>query len=129
MNDAWSFHFLWIDVVIQVACVVSWTSMFTCQMIVVADLFICSHEWFGADGAVGGVDVFPPLFLGQSFHRDFGQVLSPYSCCSEDLVQKLFSSVIPDIHLGCFKVSPITAFHVVAASTWYVLLVLGDEGF
>ena len=40
MNDAWNFHFLWIDAVIQVACIVSWTSIFTCQMIVVTDVFI-----------------------------------------------------------------------------------------
>ena len=40
VNDAWNFHFLWISVVIQVACIVSWTFIFTCQMIVVADFFI-----------------------------------------------------------------------------------------
>ena len=28
-------------------------------------------EWFGTDGAVGGVVVFSPLLLDQLFHRDF----------------------------------------------------------
>ena len=29
-----TFHILWINAVIQVTCIVSWTSLFTCQMIV-----------------------------------------------------------------------------------------------
>ena len=74
--------------------------------------------------------VFPPLFLGQPFHRDIiGQVLSTDGCCGEGLLQKLFSDVIPHIYLGWFKVLPIVAFHVDAAPTWYAMLVLGDEGF
>ena len=78
VNDAWNFHFLWIDAVI-----VSLTSIFTHQMIMVADFFICWHEWFGADWAIGGIVVFPPLFLGQPFNRDLiGQVLSTYGCSS-----------------------------------------------
>ena len=71
VNDAWNFHFLWTDAVIQVASVVSWTSIFTCPMIVVADFFICWLKWFGKNQTVGGVVVFPPLLLGQPFHRDF----------------------------------------------------------
>ena len=49
VNDAWNSHFLWIDAVIQVTCVVSWTSVFTCQMIMITDIFICWLEWFSAD--------------------------------------------------------------------------------
>ena len=37
VNNAWNFHFHWINAVIQFACIVSSTSIFTCQMIVVAD--------------------------------------------------------------------------------------------
>ena len=48
-NNLSNFHFLWIDVEIQVACVVSWTSIFTGQMIVIAGFFICRLEWFDAD--------------------------------------------------------------------------------
>ena len=44
-------------------------SIFTCQMIVVADIFICWMEWFGADRTAGDVVVFPPLLLSQPFHR------------------------------------------------------------
>ena len=44
-------------------------SIFTCQVIVVADFFICWLEWFGADRAAGDVVVFPPLLLSQPFHR------------------------------------------------------------
>ena len=58
MNNAWNFHFLWIDVVIQVACLVCWTSIFTRQMIVVADFFIYWLECFGTDLAVRGAAVF-----------------------------------------------------------------------
>ena len=97
---------------------------------VVADFFICWLEQFNADQAVGIMVVFPQLLLGQPFHRDFvGQVLSTDGGCGQDLVQKLFSGVIPDIYLGWLKVLPITSFHVDAAPTWYVMLVLGDEGF
>ena len=39
VNNAWNFYFRQIDAVIQVACVVGWTSIFTCQMIRVADFF------------------------------------------------------------------------------------------
>ena len=95
VNDKWNFHFLWINAVIQVECVVNWTSIFTRQMIVVADFFICWLEWFDADWAVRGVIVFPPLFLGQPFHKDFiGQVLSTDGCCGYDLVQKPFSGAL-----------------------------------
>ena len=65
MNKAWNFHFLWIDAVIQVACVVSWTSIFSRRMIVVVDLFIYWLEWLGTDWAVCGVVVFPLFFGGQ----------------------------------------------------------------
>ena len=34
------FSLIWIDAVIQIACIVSWTSIFTCQMIVVMDFFL-----------------------------------------------------------------------------------------
>ena len=40
MNNAWNFYFLWINAVIQVACVVNWNSIFTRQMVVVAEFFI-----------------------------------------------------------------------------------------
>ena len=70
------------EAVIQVACVVSWTFIFFCQMIVVEDFFICWLEWFGADRVVGHIVVFPPLFLDQPFHRDFiVQVLSRDGFC------------------------------------------------
>ena len=70
------------EAVIQVACVVSWTSTFFCQMTVVVDFFISWLEWFSTDRIVGGIVVFSPLFLGQPFHRNFiGQVLSPDGCC------------------------------------------------
>ena len=42
---------------------------------------------------------------------------------------KTFQRHHPLIHLGCFKVLPITAFHVDAVSTWYMMLVLGGEAF
>ena len=119
VNDAWNFHFFRIDAVIQVACVVSWASIFTCQIMVVADFFICWPEWFDADRAVCGVVVFPPLFLGQLFHRDFiSQMFSKDGYCGWDLVQKPFSGVIFYIHLGWFKAFPITPFHADAARTW-----------
>ena len=118
------------QVVIHVSRVVSWTSIFNRQMMVVVDFFICWLEWFSTDWAVGGVVVTPPLFLGQPFHRDFlGQVFSIDGWCDWDLVQKLFSGVIPYIYLGWFNVLLTTAFHVDAALTWYVMLVFGDEGF
>ena len=99
-------------------------------MIVFVDVFICWLEWFGADYAVRDVDLFPPLFLGQPLHSDIiGQVLSTDGCYGYHLVQKLFSSVIPNIHLGWFKVSPINTFHEDAVLTWYVMLILGGEGF
>ena len=64
----------------QVSCVVSWTPIFICQMIVVEEFCICRLEWFGADQAFGGIAVFPPLFL--AFHGDFiGQMLSTDGCC------------------------------------------------
>ena len=48
----------------------------------VAVFFICGLEYFGEDRVVCGVVVFPPLFLGQPFHRDFiGQVLSTDGVC------------------------------------------------
>ena len=71
VNNAWNFHFLWINVVIQAACVVSWTSIFTNQMIVIVDFFISWLEWFGADEAVHGIFVLPPLLLGQLFSWEF----------------------------------------------------------
>ena len=40
VNNAWNFHSPRIHAVIQVACVVSWTSIFTRQMIVVTDFFM-----------------------------------------------------------------------------------------
>ena len=44
-------------------------------------LFICWLEWFVADWADGGIVVFPQLFLGQPFHRDFiGKVLYTDGC-------------------------------------------------
>ena len=117
-------------VVIQVPCIVSWTSIFTSHMILILDFFICWLEWFSTDQAVGGIVVFTPLLLGQSFNRDIiSYVLSTDGCRSKDLLQKLFSIVIPYIYLGWFKVLPITAFHVDAASAWYVMLVLRDERF
>ena len=42
---------------------------------------------------------------------------------------KTFQQRHPLYSLEVFKISSITAFHVDAASTWYVLLVLGGEGF
>ena len=45
------------------------------------------------------------------------------------LVLKLLNNIISHIHLGFFKVLPITVFHVDAAPTWYMLLVLGGEEF
>ena len=118
------------EVVIQVACTASWTSIFICQMIVVTDFFICWLEWFDADQAVGGAVTFPLLFLGQPFHRNFiSRVLSTDGSYEQDLVQKLFSSIILYIHLQWFGVFSIFAFHVDAAPTWYVILVLSGEGF
>ena len=61
--------------------VVSWTFIFIFKIIMFVDFFICWFEWFRADWAVGDVIIFPPLFLGQPFHRDFiGQVLSTEGC-------------------------------------------------
>ena len=96
----------------------------------VVDFFVCWLEWFGTDRKVLGIVVFPPLFLGQPFYRNFiGQLFSTDGCCGYDLVQKPFSSIISHIHLGWFKVLPITAFQVDAAPTWYVMQVLGGKGF
>ena len=51
-------------------------------------------------------------------------------CCLQMVAAtKLFSSVISYINLGWFKVSFITPFHVDAAPTWYLFLILGGEGF
>ena len=63
MNNEWNFKFHCISAVIQVACVVVWTSIFILQMIVVGDFFICWLEWFGLDWAVHCIVVFPQLFL------------------------------------------------------------------
>ena len=71
MNNALNFHFLQTDLVIQVACIVSWTSIFTCQMILVAYFFICWFECFGTDWAVHCIVVFIPLFLGSAVSLGF----------------------------------------------------------
>ena len=121
MNDAWSFHFFWINVVIQVACVVNWTSIFTWNdhrhfylltWMVWHRFSSWWHYWI------------PFIVLESAFHRDFiGHVLYTDGWPG----RKIFTGVIPYIQLGCFKVLPITAFHVDATSTWYLLLVLGGE--
>ena len=68
--------------IIQAACVLRWTYIFTRQMIVVAYFFNYRLEWFGADQGFRDVVVFPPLFYGQPFHGNFiGQVLSTPGCC------------------------------------------------
>ena len=137
MNDAWSFHFFWFDAVIEVACVVSWTSLFNCQMVVVVNFYICWLEWFRTDWVVGGVVVFPPLLVAllYSLHcswvsRFIGILL--VSCCLQMVSvaktwSKNFSAASSRIYLGWFKVLPITAFHVNAAFTWYLMLVLDGE--
>ena len=58
-------------------------SIFIYQIIVVVESFICWAEWFATDQAIGGIVVFPPLFLGQPFHRDLiSQMLSTDGSCS-----------------------------------------------
>ena len=58
------------SVVIHVPCIVSCTSIFTRQMFLVTYFFICWLEWLSRDQVVGGIVVFPPMFLGELFHRD-----------------------------------------------------------
>ena len=129
MNDAWNFYCLWIDAVIHVACVVSWTSIST-------DKLSWLQTFLSAD--LNGLKQIEQLMvLLYSLHcslvsRFIGILLA--RCCLQMVAvaktwPKPFSGVFSYIHLGCFKVLSITAFHVVAASSWYVLLVLDGEGF
>ena len=70
------------EVVIRVACVVNWISIFICQIIVVPEFFYLLTWKIWPDWAVSGIAVFPPLLLGHPFHRDFiGQALSTDGCC------------------------------------------------
>ena len=51
------------EAVIQVACVVSWTSIFFCQIIVVAGFFICWLEWLAISQRFYWPDVVNRWFL------------------------------------------------------------------
>ena len=125
-----TFHIFWTNAVIQVACIVSWTSLFTCQMIVFTYFLSASLN------GLAQIKQFVTLLysLGYSWvSRFIGTLLAK---CFLEMVavtkiwyKKLFIGAIPYIYLECFKVLSITAFHVDAASTWYVMLVLGGEGF
>ena len=114
-----TFHILWINAVIQVTCIVSWTSLFTCQMIV--------FTYFLSAGLNGLAQIkqFVALLysLGYSWvSRFIGTLLAK---CFLEMVavakiwyKNFFIGAIPYIYLECFKVLSITAFHVDAASTW-----------
>ena len=125
-----TFHILWTNPVIQVACIVSSTSLSTGQMIV--------FTYFLSGGLNGLAEIkeFVTLsyslgcswiscFIGSLLAKCFLQMVA----VAKIWYKKLFIGAIPYIYLEFFKVLSMTAFHVDAASTWYVMLVLGGEGF